>query len=618
MENDLLEAIVQLPGGLAENTEIPLSLLILRSDKPARLRGKAHVVDLRPYMTTQARGARRRVNPEGLTTLWSALQTGRPGPSNRLVDVGAFGRRMVRVSRPGRDDIAWPAEVAEADSDRDVRRRYGSIPVEWIAEGDSTISFDVAPHFPEPRDASRRDIPSTTRLSALLAAPPALQSMTDGAVADGEDSLYVPTGAGAAATTPPTVSGRVLHFRVAPESIHPEYLAGWLNSDDGRSSLASALDRAGSGSIIRAVRSDPRSLWRLADELVVPVRPLPAQRDFANALLALRRVENLVQEARADLWTGEQQADLVAGPFDSLLDQSLERWTASLPYPFATALWTLTSRNGVDARHRQIFHTWESYAAFMATVLLSALRQDGDLADVEAPVLRRALVGAGLSLERPTFGTWNAVIQRLASRFRSMLEGEAEERIRVCNLFGGPRAGVLAAVLNPNCVQLLAEVNSRRNLWLGHSGATSEAALQTQIDYLTNALEELRALVGEAWTRMPLVRAGRASRRRGELTQEVEVVMGTNVPFRPGSIRVGEIMEEGELYIATDGCTRPLPLSHLIVLRSSPSSERHACYFFNRAEGDSVRLVSYQMTISGEIYEPRAEYDADLAWLLTP
>ena len=94
--------------------------------------------------------------------------------------------------------------------------------------------------------------------------------------------------------------------------------------------------------------------------------------------------------------------------------------------------------------------------------------------------------------------------------------------------------------------------------------------------------------------------------------------MGTNVPFRPGSIRVGEIMEEGELYIATDGCTRPLPLSHLIVLRSSPSSERHACYFFNRAEGDSVRLVSYQMTISGEIYEPRAEYDADLAWLLTP
>ncbi len=369
---------------------------------------------------------------------------------------------------------------------------------------------------------------------------------------------------------------------------------------------------------ISAVRSDQASLWKLMDELPVPVRSSQEQLQLAESLLTLRRVETLVQAARADLWSGDKVADLVVSPFEPLLDDSLERWTASLPYPFATALWTLTSRNSIDARHRQIFHTWESYAAFLATVLLSALRQDADLAEVEGTSLRSALDGHGLSLERPSFGAWAVVIQRLSARFRKLLNDDADDRARATQLFGGAPPAVIEAIIQPGCVQLLTDVNAKRNTWHGHGGATSDSMLQSQIEYLMSALEDLRSLVGEAWTRLPLVRAGKATSRRGEIRQEVEVVMGTNVPFRPASFVVGSIMDEGELYLATDGCAKPVPLSHLVVLRSAPASDRFACYFFNRAHADSVRMVSYQTTERGEINEPRAEFAEDLDWLWSP
>lgn len=616
IDNDVLEAVIRLPSGMAENTAIPLHLVVLRTDKPKWLQGCGHVIDLRPYMTTRDRGKRRRISPEGLRVLWSALEKRRTGPNNRVVDISSFARQAVRVtSKTGRRDTSWRTEVSHAQPDEDVRRRYGPVPMECEPDGEEFISFDVAHYFGRGPGARQGEGSELTRLSALLAAPPQVHDPANDDDGSTGSVVYVPTGQGKTVTTPPSIAGRVLRLQTSSDLVHAEYLAGWLNSEAGSAALARGLDRGASGSSGRAVGSDPASLWQLTDEIVVPLRALEAQQEFADALLSLRRVENLVEEARLELWSDGQQVELLIGPFEPLLDQSLDRWSASLPYPFATALWTLMSRNTVEARHRQIFHTWESYAAFLATVLLSVLRQDADLCDVEGPELRRVLDDAGLSMERPTFGTWNVVVQRLSSRFRSLLDGKPDDQARISQMFGGASPAVLRAILQPACVQLLTDVSTKRNAWLGHAGATSEATLQAQIDHLTNALEQLRSLLRGAWTRAPLVRAGHAVRKRGIVTQDVELVMGTNVPFRPAKLTVGEMMDAGELYIATDGCVRPVPLSHLVVLRPSPGNERHACYFFNRVDADKVRLVSYQMTDSGEIEEPRSEFVDELSWL---
>ncbi|MCA0180983.1 MAG: SAM-dependent methyltransferase [Actinobacteria bacterium] len=618
VEEDLLEAVVRLPAGLAELAVIPLYALVLRTDKPASLLGRAHVIDLRGYTTTRDSGARRRISGDGLKLLWSALETRRQGPSNRIVSLDSFMRQQVTVSANSDPMLSFRTETSSSNPSAELQHRYGPVPVEWSEEGPGFVSFNVDRFFDSPGHRSYPRGGEFTRLSALLIAPPEVNSPDQESTGAADDVIYLPTGRGQVTTTPTQPAGRVLRLHLNSEVVHPEYLAGWLNSDQGRLAVQTALDRGSSGEIINAVRSDTASLWRLMDELRVPVRPTADQLLLAESLLKLRRVEALVQAARADLWSRDKAAELVTSPFEPLLDESLERWTASLPYPFATALWTLTSRNSVDARHRQIFHTWESYATFVATVLLSALRQDSDLAEVEGAGLRRALDKQGLSLERASFGTWVLVIQRLSARFRELLSDNADDRARVSQMFGGAPPAAIDAIIQPECVQLLSDVNAKRNQWMGHSGAASESALQTQIDYLTSALEQLRSLVGEAWTRLPLVRAGKASSRRGELLQEVELVMGTNVPFRPDSFTVGAIMDEGELYLATDGCAQPVPLSQLIVLRSAPASDRFACYFFNRADAAEVRMVSYQTTDTGEITEARADFAEHLDWLWSP
>lgn len=198
-----------------------------------------------------------------------------------------------------------------------------------------------------------------------------------------------------------------------------------------------------------------------------------------------------------------------------------------------------------------------------------------------------------------------------------MVESSDEgERARLKQLFAGATPGVREAIVSPVCVRLLKDVNSKRNAWTGHAGATTRHTLQSQIDYLTSALEELRAVVGNAWDRLPLVRAAGARRRGGAYLQDVELVMGTSVPFRPDQIRAGEMMEEGELYLATDGCAEPIPLNHVVVLRSPPPDQRYSCYFYNRSNRHNARFVSYQITEFGEIEEPIADLELQLPWLL--
>jgi hypothetical protein len=80
--------------------------------------------------------------------------------------------------------------------------------------------------------------------------------------------------------------------------------------------------------------------------------------------------------------------------------------------------------------------------------------------------------------------------------------------------------------------------------------------------------------------------------------------MGNGTPFRQDELIVGEVMEKGELYLAANGCARPLHLQHLVTLRQSPDTARFSCYFYNRLEDNGVRLVSYHFADRTDVTEP--------------
>jgi type I restriction enzyme M protein len=63
-----------------------------------------------------------------------------------------------------------------------------------------------------------------------------------------------------------------------------------------------------------------------------------------------------------------------------------------------------------------------------------------------------------------------------------------------------------------------------------------------------------------------------------------------------------------------DGSQSPLRLGHFVQLRAAPSSAQFTTYFYNRTEGSSVRMVSYQYGPESELQEDverfRAEFGA--------
>ena len=75
-------------------------------------------------------------------------------------------------------------------------------------------------------------------------------------------------------------------------------------------------------------------------------------------------------------------------------------------------------------------------------------------------------------------------------------------------------------------------------------------------------------------------------------------------------------MDWGELYLCADGAAQPLPLQHFVVLRSTPTDARYTSYFYNRLDGDRVRLVSYQFADRSERTEEFAEFASAVEGLL--
>ena len=64
-------------------------------------------------------------------------------------------------------------------------------------------------------------------------------------------------------------------------------------------------------------------------------------------------------------------------------------------------------------------------------------------------------------------------------------------------------------------------------------------------------------------------------------------------------------MFDDELYLVRHGSQSPLRLGHFVQLHVAPSSAQFTTYFYNRTEGTSVRMVSYQ-------YGPETEFQDDV------
>lgn len=610
LEAGLLESVTRLPDGLAPNTAIPLYLVTFTNRANNARRGRATIAFLQTEFTTERQ--HRSIPVAAFRELESGLRTGKPGPRNRNISVEQFIRRdarLERVTKEGRR-LSWRV-TTYADTPingRYLESRYGPASgVSVVGDTRENIDLDPSRIFGYESRELLKGIEAkgwkTRRLSGLITAEPVPVKAPGSAEPDGQ--LYVPTtreGKAAAEASATSSSGRVLSIRLEDEAVDPSFLMAWLNSEQGLSSRRQAIEASSTWTFLNALRSDPSSLMRWADELIVPVPDRGMQFALASADERLASFEAELRAQRESVWASPESAESVVSRIAAAFDDSLSAWLDQLPYPIASALWTADIASSPGEQQRAYIHAWEAIVTFHATVLLSASRTDlGHSGEVEAAI-GETLRQQHLGIERASFGTWVIIIERVSKEFRRALEeGDADEIARVRRSFADLSQDGIERLVSKDLVKKVNEVNAKRNRWLGHTGYTSDEEWRAQVVSLVSDLSELRLILGNVWGQLFLVRAGSSKLRRDGRVQTAEVAVGTRSPFKTRQFIIGDEMIDGDLYLVKDGSQSPLPLGQFVQLRAAPQDAQYTTYFYNRTEGASVRMVSYQHGPESEI-----------------
>ncbi|HVM14210.1 MAG TPA: hypothetical protein VM287_07760 [Egibacteraceae bacterium] len=342
------------------------------------------------------------------------------------------------------------------------------------------------------------------------------------------------------------------------------------------------------------------------DEVLLPVPPPAIQQEIVDTTKSIVAAARTVASTARELWQDPRDFGAlrrrVQMPYER---EDLADWARRLPYPLAGALWVYeTEKHAPRQAQDNLLRFWEATAEFLGVVLLSALDGDPVLRADEFSTLRGALSKAGLSLERSTFGTWATVVQRLAATFRAQLGSEEPDAgDKVLQLFADPPKDMLSALLDSSIGRLLSRVNTLRNDWLGHAGATTETQARERLRTLLEHTDELRDVLSPVWEQYRLIRAGRMAQRRGRFYINVELARGPVTPFRQREIELAEPLEEGRLYLTPLEGARALLLNELIMLRQAPRSANYTSYFYSRREASGLRLIAYQYAEENSVIE---------------
>jgi type I restriction enzyme M protein len=612
LDRDLIDSVIALPAGLSPNTSIPIFALMLNNAKPQDRSGSIRMVDLRgQFETAKVAGAPRALTLGAEALLRNAMQSNRSGPLSRMVDRSRLiqTRYSVQLSQ-GAQAVAWNVDVPGGSVPADFfADRYPSATLNFSSRGETTCVVDPLIFFQTEEESLSTDLRNsgwdTTRLTALLLASP--QPLANG--------RQVPLKAGIrlySDVLPPNNESADIQIRIDPDKTDPEFLSSWLRSAAGVESIRLARTHFGGYWRPSMLANTVGALTSFADNLIVPTGPLVRQRSVASATAVLASAKQTLADATSELWASPKEASSVVAKFAQLSDESLAGWSETLPFPVAGAMWTLETKAGEQAKLQQALLTLEAYAAYTAAVLLSASRKDPAIWIGVIASLKATLGRAHLSLDRPTFGAWVAVCQSLSSEFRQRLSSEdTDEQTQLSELFGGANLSALSRIVHASVIRLMEDANQRRNAWHGHTGAANNAESAAQLAVLMGLLSELRGIVGAAWQELPLVRAGKVSKRGSIYSTEVALLSGSRAPFKSSVWEFGEMLDDGQLFIGKNGTASPLALLPIFSLHPGPTEEISTGYFFSRLErGGLARLVSYQTAGSSEITVPQTSVGA--------
>lgn len=400
-------------------------------------------------------------------------------------------------------------------------------------------------------------------------------------------------------------------FGLDSDKVRVDYLRRWFDTELGQLALRAAGVDGSQGRL----RFGDMTLERLVCHLPA----VEEQDSFLEAIRNLEKVRNEANEIEEMIWAGRHPAKDVLVRAKSLSEQDrYEDWLATLPYPLASILWR-HQICGDDSRIRfgVLLHFFEALAAFLATIHLSAFRNNSTLWSENHEAVSRILSRQNLSLKRATFGTWKVVVEKLSASTRKMLE-DSEKGSLAESLYSVTGTSWLQRLCDAEISNVLAQANKLRNAHSGHGGALGIAKAKELDGTLLELVEKLRSIWGSGWSQYELVLPNKMMLSDGEFRTEASRVMGANSQFERVTRATTSPLESGKLHFLSQGHPKALKLLPLVRVMSSPRNEANACYFYNSSDEGGQRFVSYHFESEAEVCEHFEDTAAVLEQLSAP
>lgn len=294
-------------------------------------------------------------------------------------------------------------------------------------------------------------------------------------------------------------------------------------------------------------------------------------------------------------------------------EETLEDWVEKIPFPIASVLRRYITATEDKDRQKALLQFFEALSAFISALFLSFVKES-----------KTALVGVSIitdieikSFEKATFGSWVTINSQYAKSFRELLAIK-ENRALIYRIFATKNTSVIERLCNKDLYVVLGEANRLRNIWEGHGGAYSNEHYRDHVETLHGILLKIRNILNDVFDEFQLVRGSKLSKKSGIFINTAELLIGSNNLFKSKSIESGTIaLDEGKLYIHTREDNTVIELIPLLVMGSTPSSIKNACYFYSRTAGKATEYISYHYEENPETEVPGNSVLSELMNIMT-
>jgi hypothetical protein len=431
------------------------------------------------------------------------------------------------------------------------------------------------------------------------------------------NTVYLPTFLNAHAHSDVDAEGLKSSGYVAlpldPTKAIAEHVASMLNSELGR-----AIRAALSGGV-----TIPSLRISALRDAVLPLPPLETQREALTTRQGIRDLRVSLDELDKQLTERPRDAVKLRRELRQLgQTDPLKAWMETLPFPLASIVWRYRADAEPAAKVDHLLRLFEATAEFFVTVLLSAFASNDALLTAERASWCDET--GRIPLERASFGNWTKLGAAMAGsvrRLASSTEEEGAKRSQMASAFAVTSSSFIELVSGKNLWKLLDGLTEERNVD-AHGGIKGPAERQHKLARLEVALTHLRALTSEGAQDVRLVLPGEGAYRKGvNQYRKAQHLSGYVEAFPQAMLESTEQLESDELYlvdVSDEPVTAALKIAPLVQLRSAPSTEENACYFYSRLDGDQAEYVSHHFEKEARIPVEDAELLALLGRLNPP